>query len=144
MNKLAAVLGQTAHSGLYHLPVESQTAAMTACPDFVHCHADLRHARRKTEVLRLLGQALAFPDYYGENFDALLDCLTDPDWRPAPGYILCIAGLDQLNKADASSYATLLAVFRAAAEERRLAGTPFWILLDHAAGELPALPATDG
>lgn len=144
MNKLAAILGQVAHSGLYHLPVELQTSVHVACPDFVHCHVDLGHARRKTELLRLLGQALVFPDYYGENFDALLDCLTDPDWRPAPGYILCITGLDQLKKTDASSYATLLEVFRAAAEERRLAGTAFWILLDHAAGDLPALPAVDG
>lgn len=31
----------------------------------------------RREVLRLLGEALKFPDYYGQNMDAAWDCLTD-------------------------------------------------------------------
>ena len=33
-------------------------------------------------LLKQLGEALNFPDWYGANFDALHDCLTDPDCLP--------------------------------------------------------------
>src|SRR5262245_17994548 len=34
--------------------------------------------------------ALQFPAHFGENWDALSDCLTDLEWLPADAYILCI------------------------------------------------------
>ena len=36
---------------------------------------------RREEALALLGQALALPEWWGGNLDALHDCLTEPD-RP--------------------------------------------------------------
>jgi RNAse (barnase) inhibitor barstar len=35
----------------------------------------------KREVLTAIGEALAFPDYYGRNLDALNDCLRDLEGR---------------------------------------------------------------
>ena len=32
-------------------------------------------------------QALGFPDWYGHNWDALADCLTDLSWMAADGYV---------------------------------------------------------
>lgn len=37
----------------------------------------LEGGRDRREALRLLGGALGFPDYYGQNMDAAWDCLTD-------------------------------------------------------------------
>ena len=40
-------------------------------------------------LLGRLARELHFPDYFGQNWDALQDCLTDlPDWLPAPGYVI--------------------------------------------------------
>ena len=35
-----------------------------------------------------MAHALDFPSYFGMNWDALSDCLTDMSWRPAAGYAL--------------------------------------------------------
>jgi len=38
-----------------------------------------------------MASALAFPDYFGMNWDALDECLRDlDDWAPAQGYVLVI------------------------------------------------------
>lgn len=47
-------------------------------------------------LLRTLGEVFRFPDYYGQNYSALDECLRDLDWLPAPGYVLRMAGAQQL------------------------------------------------
>lgn len=37
-----------------------------------------------------------FPDYFGENANALKDCLTDLEWLPADGYLLLIKNSENL------------------------------------------------
>ena len=34
----------------------------------------------KAELLAFLQKALKLPDYFGQNWDALDECMTDPDW----------------------------------------------------------------
>lgn len=38
----------------------------------------------KERLLAALGQALRFPDYYGDNWDALEECLADLSWHQGP------------------------------------------------------------
>lgn len=42
-----------------------------------------------------LARALRFPDYFGHNWDAVYDCLTDLTWLPADGYVLVLDGIDR-------------------------------------------------
>lgn len=37
-----------------------------------------------------IGRAFSFPEYYGENLDALDDCLNDLDWIEKDNYVLVI------------------------------------------------------
>ena len=37
-----------------------------------------------------LAAVFQFPDYFGKNYNALDDCITDLDWLPAEGYLLVI------------------------------------------------------
>jgi hypothetical protein len=63
-----------------------------------------------------MAAALQFPPYFGENWNALDECLTDLDWLPADAYVLVI--LD-----------AVLLLDQEAPEERRT----FWKILNQAA-----------
>jgi RNAse (barnase) inhibitor barstar len=91
-------------------------------------------------LLKQLGDVLDFPDWYGANFDALHDCLTDPDFAPDAGLVLFLSGTASLQKGDPDGFATLIEVFQAATGELGQRGTPFWVLLDSPAAGIATLP----
>lgn len=71
----------------------------------------------KGSLLKAIGRAFAFPDWYGANLDALYDCLTDLPGRGEPGWVVVLERLPDEQVFDASDRAALLDVFRDAAEE---------------------------
>lgn len=46
----------------------------------------------KEALMRNIATALRFPDWFGANWDALEDCLSDLSWLPANGYVLVFEG----------------------------------------------------
>ena len=44
---------------------------------------DLEHCTDKATLLARFAAALQFPDWFGHNWDALADCITDLSWLPA-------------------------------------------------------------
>lgn len=129
-------------SGLYHLP-RHRLAAVGNAADREHRRfllVEISPPADKTRVLTQIGNALAFPDWYGANFDALFDCLTDAGWQAAKGHVIVINGLGELRNANPEDFSMLIEVLRDAADHRRQAGAPFWILIDTPARGVPALP----
>ena len=45
----------------------------------------------------MLAVALRFPDYYGKNWDAFWDCITDPDQSDMPRRLI-VSGFDMLQQ----------------------------------------------
>lgn len=39
-------------------------------------------------LLARLAHGLSFPDYFGANWDALIDCLSDLSWSNAPDVVI--------------------------------------------------------
>ncbi|PKO36797.1 MAG: hypothetical protein CVU33_16505 [Betaproteobacteria bacterium HGW-Betaproteobacteria-6] len=137
------LLRNTEISGVFHLAPGRHDAIETAS-QLAHLRflkVDIVGPSSAPDVLRQLGSALDFPTWYGANFDALYDCLADPDWQPAKGHILLINGLTRLRRLAPEDFATLIEVFQAVVEARRKAHTPFWILIDAPARGIPTLPA---
>ncbi|WP_121003199.1 barstar family protein [Saccharothrix australiensis] len=60
-----------------------------------HRHVVRPGARSKSAALAAIGEAMAFPDYYGQNLDALYDCLTDLSWLPPGEHVLVWEGGDE-------------------------------------------------
>ena len=71
-------------------------AHLTAPPDFVVRTLRGAAAPTKTAVMTELARLLDFPSYFGNNWDALYDCLTDLAWLPAGGYVIVVTDAHQL------------------------------------------------
>lgn len=55
-----------------------------------------------------LRSILKFPDYFGDNWDALFDCLRDFYWIETKGIVLVHSELPKLNNDDLKNYLKLL------------------------------------
>lgn len=64
-----------------------------------------------------VGAALQFPGYYGENFAAMDECITDLAWMPADGYLLHLAGAEHVLPDDPEVFSIFLSVLSDAAED---------------------------
>jgi RNAse (barnase) inhibitor barstar len=133
---------KASQAGVYYLPA-TRRDTLEAATARVHLRPILINISQGTHVgalLKQLGETLNFPDWYGANFDALHDCLTDPDWMPGKGLVLFLTGTASLHKGDPRGFATLMEVFQAAAADLNQNGTPLWILFDSPATGIPVLP----
>jgi hypothetical protein len=91
MSKLAERLKDPARSGVY------RTSRLDAVEDAVrrtsldYVRIALGDGARKARILEATAAALGFPEWFGRNWDALEDCLTDLSWRNAEGFVIAIA-----------------------------------------------------
>ena len=129
-------------SGLFHfLPVDrTRIEEITLRHGSRLLPVELGNAASREQVLHRLGQKLAFPAWYGANFDALHDCLSDDAWRGKHGSIVLLCGLMRLQQTDPDSYATLLEVLASAAQAHGNAHS-LSLLLDHPAPGVPPFSA---
>jgi len=68
-----------------------------------------------------ISNALSFPDWFGKNWDALEDCLSDLSWREAEGYVLLFE-----HAAAGDGLGILTDVLAASAEFWKGRGKPFF------------------
>lgn len=136
------VLNNTRASGVYFLDVTQQSAIEPLANDarLTLLRAEIHKHSTLEDFLRQLGSELKFPAWFGANFDALFDCLTDREWQPAKGLVLLISGMSRLRTSAPVDFATLIRVLQDAAETRRAMHAPFWILIDAPARGIPAFP----
>ena len=126
------ILAQVEHAGVYHMPGDGEAGLIAAAEhngDFVF-RIDLAKARDKAELLETIGLAMAFPEWFGHNWDALLDCLADLGWRPAEGYVVILEHCDGIHGRAEADFVQALQVFDHAANEWREQGIAFWCFVD--------------
>jgi len=123
----------------------SRIAALSRLKGLHAFDVDLSGARTKRRLMEVLAGGLALPDYFGANWDALADCLTDLEWVPAAGYVVMLRGLDGLAHQSPKDYAMLLDVLFDATAFWREEEVPFYVLLAGAASGLGSdLPVISG
>jgi hypothetical protein len=89
----------------------------------------------KAAMLEAIARSLAFPDWFGGNWDALEDCLTDLSWRKAAARVILLS-----NAAPGDDLGILQDVLASAAEYWRERGGIFFAVFIDPAGTL-GLPA---
>jgi hypothetical protein len=87
------------------------------------------------QLLKNLAVALGFPDWFGHNWDALEDCLTDLSWREATAHVLLI---EEAKPGD--DLGVLIDILRSSAESWAARGKPFFAIFLDPGHALP-LPA---
>jgi RNAse (barnase) inhibitor barstar len=128
----AALLAKVEHASVYHMPVDGEAGLVAAAEQngFAVFRIDLAGVRDKHELLAAIGKAMAFPEWFGFNWDALMDCLADLGWRPAEGYVVILEHCDGIHGRAEADFVQALQVFEAAANEWREQGIPFWCFVD--------------
>jgi RNAse (barnase) inhibitor barstar len=76
-----------------------------------------RKAATSAQFFDEAAAALQFPHYFGENWDALHDCLADLSWLGADGVVICLADADQLLTKAPGELKRLADVLQSAAKE---------------------------
>ena len=140
--RLQQLLAQSEFAGVYHLPhidckpLKQATLAL----GYGWLQADFSKQREVAPALEKLGKDLRLPDWYGANYDALADCLSDLSWNAAPGYVLLITGADKLHGKDEAAFNTLNEVFAGVIGNWQEAKVPFWVFYDMRPNSLASLP----
>ena len=75
----------------------------TAAPEKADVIID-ESTQGKQQLLKRIAQGLSLPDYFGENWDALIDCLSDLSWSQASEAIIDHAGIPHLPPRDLRLY----------------------------------------
>jgi RNAse (barnase) inhibitor barstar len=81
-------------------------------PDLAVAVLDGTEAATRAGFFHQLARTLCFPDYFGHNWDAVYDCLTDLNWLPAVGYVLVLDGFDQFATDEPEQWGIALKVLR--------------------------------
>lgn len=107
-------------------------------------HLDGWAVEDKTSFLKAVGAAFGFPDYFGQNFDALSDSLGDVDAGDSHGVVFLWDGWGPLARADQQAFSVALTVFGGRVNAER--GGPFAVLLrgDGPEIDVPGLEANPG
>jgi hypothetical protein len=132
MSKLLERLRDPVRSGVYRVSRRDAVDEVLRGANLDAAEIDLKGG----DALRAIAAALRFPDWFGNNWDALEDCLGDLSWRKGEGHVLLLRNWQKLPPDDLG---VLIDVLRSSAEFWSGRGRPFFAVLIDAEKKL-ALP----
>jgi hypothetical protein len=102
---------------------------------------DASRARSKQRFLAAAARAMDFPDWFGANWDAFADCVTDLQWAPADAYVVLLENIQGFARRAPRDFRTALRILEEAAQFWNEAGVPFHVLVAGAQNTSATLPA---
>ncbi|HTP48099.1 MAG TPA: barstar family protein [Casimicrobiaceae bacterium] len=103
--------------------------AAAAAAKLKYCSIDLHGVGGKTELLSALEKGLKLPPHFGDNWDALADCLEDDDWLGGHGMAIVLRHAGAYGKAYRTDWETLSEILGEAAEYWQERHKPFWVFV---------------
>lgn len=140
-NAMATLLEARANAGLYRLPHGARATLQTAAEilAFSFSRVDLKACGDKGTLLRRIAAALAFPDWFGHNWDALADCLADLSWLQGRDHVVLIENVQDMHRIARDDLEIALQIFDEAAQLQHDQGITLWVFVDLQPPELPWL-----
>ena len=128
---LPGIFDGSVPAGVYRCPHVGPDALMYAeAAGWVGSVADLTGVTDKAGLMEAFAIGLELPGYFGRNWDALTDCLTDLSWQgEARGYLLLTAGWAGFEKAAPADADAAAEVLSAAAGFWSARTSPLTVLL---------------
>jgi len=134
MSKLLQRLSDASRSGVYRASRTDEILDATQGSALRVLRIGLSGAAGKDALMERIARALDFPRWFGGNWDALEDCLTDLSWSGAAGHVLLIEGAADLPVDERGILVDILVSAAASWAERK---RPFFaVFLDNS----PTLP----
>lgn len=128
MDNLTLHLRNVNGSGAYPLDCRvDELHAAVAQAGYVLFEASLAGVAGKDNFIAALARAVNVPDWFGGNWDALADSLSDLSWQPAPGYVLLLRDVHEAFGMDAEDYNTAMEIFTDTTAFWKAKNKPFWI-----------------
>jgi len=129
MGKLGLRLRDASRSGVYRV---TRSVELVEAARETGLRLEIVPFAAKPALLKNIAAALAFPDWFGQNWDALEDCLTDLSWSRAAGHVLLFDGARV-----GDDFGVLVDVLTASAEYWASRGIPFFAVFIDATAALP-------
>jgi RNAse (barnase) inhibitor barstar len=112
------------YHGIADALAEAAAAAGLGC-----LTVDLGRVSSKRSLLAAFADGLHLPEHFGDNWDALADCLEDRDWLGKSGAVVRIAHSAAYRKSHPQDWETAEEILAEAAEFWRERHVPFWVLV---------------
>lgn len=132
MSKLQRALSRAVPPGIYCLNSNASTESMkkeAARAGWGFFVLDGSKIYDKKTFLEKIARAMRFPDYFGRNWDALNDCVTDMTWTRAEGFVLVFQEPRRFLETSPKDWDVALEILKSATESWQERGTPFYVLL---------------
>ena len=132
MENISSLLQRKQPAGVYWLEsplpaAELEKLAKTAQLAFFHLEGE--KLTSKASFLNHAALTLHFPEYFGANWDAFEDCMTDLEWLKATGYVLLYDHTDSFAQHAPEQFATALELLHAISQFWANQGKPMLVLL---------------
>lgn len=132
MDKLIVIFKGERSPGLYRLITDVKIEELSSLSqeyNFQVVYIDGKNVTNKAEFIKAAAEAMNFPGYFGDNWDAFNDCINDLSWLAANGYILLYTHPDNFAQNDPLEWSIALDVFQEAVEYWAGTDTPMYVLL---------------
>ncbi len=127
MKTLSEMLKDPQASGVYLLEESDPTETLKKLANergLAFFHIEGRDISDKGQFLKQAALILRFPEYFGHNWDAFADCLTDMSWHEAAGFVILYDHFDPFAKHSLSQFETALDILKESAEFWRTRAKP--------------------
>ena len=136
MSKLLQRLSDASKSGVYRTTRSDEILDAARGSTLRVARIDLAGATGKEALMERVARAMEFPRWFGGNWDALEDCLTDLSWSSAAGHVLLFEGAGELPGDERGILVDVLASAAAWWVDRE---RPFFAVFVGGAPQLPEL-----